>query len=221
MAISFQYNHHNMLNRWATRMRENPWRFNQFEDPFAGTTRPTQRTTKSVFFQKHREELAQALESAFDLVTYYLGYYPKPTFTEDIVLSLNPKYSWWDQTLTIPVRHLIQFGKAKYKTPTIGHTYVPITLALDQLETTTVFIPGYKVTLTLPSDEDRNILSLQNKYRFFISPPTTTMIDTAMQDNMLLTQTYGEITENNGTYTYSFIIPAWEQVNYQGRWNDL
>lgn len=219
MAISFQYNHHNLLNRWAMRMGENPWRFNQFEVPdFA--PQPAQKTRRPTpYLQKHREELAQALESAFDVVKYYLGYFPKPTFTKDVVLTIKDDEPWWGQTFKIPERHLIQFGKAKYTASSITPDYTQ----RQSVDSNGNRPPGYQVSLTLPENlasEDRTILKLQDKYRFFLQPPSQYQISSPTWENMLLTQMFATLTDNNGVYTYSFIVPAWDLVNYEGRWED-
>ena len=213
MAISVQYNHYGLLNRWPLRMSESQWRFNIFSDDSGRL-----RTLRTVYFQKHREALAEALGSSFELAKFYLGYNPSPAFTEDYVIHFNERYPWWQQSLHIPERKLIGFGKPKYEEVSINPTYT----AIEKSDTS--FVPGYQVSLDIPSDvsvEDRTYKKLRDRYRFFLSPSAEYQTSVVQQENLLLTHTYPIIQTQGDVTTYSFIIPAWELVNYEDRFDDF
>ena len=105
MSFSTEVYSHNLLHAWQVRNLESPWRFNQVTD-----TTINYPAHKPVYLQHHREVIAHALATAFDTFTFYIGFFPQPTYTVDEVIHLDMRDDWWDQKLSISKRYLIEFG---------------------------------------------------------------------------------------------------------------
>ena len=79
MAISKYVPVYGLLNAWQRINREDIWRFNQA----AGQGAPLGECP--VYLQDDREQIAEALNEAFHLFTSYLGYYPRPLWSEETI----------------------------------------------------------------------------------------------------------------------------------------
>ena len=245
MAISFYHNHYHLLDRWPVRMGESPWFFNQFKLPSVATGQENQddpdlvySTSGSrprVWFQTDREFLAEALNNAFEQATELLGYFPQPTFVENELINIDCNRPWWEQEITLPRRKLIRIGSVSYRSTDIEVDYVKINLAKSRR------VPGYGVGVCLPEGIDAEKISvpqLKNKFHFALTG-SDSVNEVGMDDkqSLLLTQVNPFIRKGNmattsllvsdtltctaeGDYQYWFIIPAWELVNHNERFND-
>lgn len=94
---------HTMLNSWQRRLSESIWAFNQVTNPGANPG------NCPVYTQDERDELADALYYAWEMMTEYLGTFPRPIWTtKRLQLGSNPIYEL--QKLHTAKGHLIEFG---------------------------------------------------------------------------------------------------------------
>lgn len=104
MAISEIAPVYELLNSWQRMNREDIWHFNQA----AGAGAPLGEC--AVYIQDDREQIAEALNEAFQLFTSYLGYYPRPVWTEETI-RLGAGQPWQLQRLKVKHGYLIEFGQ--------------------------------------------------------------------------------------------------------------
>jgi len=71
--------HFNLLNRWPVVMEESPWHFNQL----AGANAPLTAPCDEVYTQYERDDIADGLNLAVELVSEELGFYPHPVWITD------------------------------------------------------------------------------------------------------------------------------------------
>ena len=188
MALSFYHNHRNLLDRWAVRMGENEWFFNQFKIPTISATgseevngHSTVGTRYGLYYQVHREEIAEALGQAYDDVAELLGYYPRPTFIKDEVINLRRRRVWWDQDIVLKRRYIKRVGTYTYNSAEYTHydpsdkpateSDIASTLYWQQIklrsgsETVSARqVPGYRMAFVLPEGAPISIPELKEKY---------------------------------------------------------
>jgi hypothetical protein len=88
--------HFAMLNRWPVVMQENPWHFNQL----AGANAPLSEPCDEVYIQQNRDDIADGLNLAVEMVSEELGFYPRPVWLTDR-LKLGHGYPMeWQQLKT-------------------------------------------------------------------------------------------------------------------------
>lgn len=104
MAISEYVPVYNLLNAWQRINQESIWRFNQA----AGTGAPLGECP--VYIQDDREQIAEALNDAWQLFTTYLGYYPSPVWTSETI-RLGGGRPYQLQRLAAKVGYLVEFGQ--------------------------------------------------------------------------------------------------------------
>ncbi len=104
MAISKYVPVYGLLNAWQRINREDVWHFGQC----AGQGAPLGDCT--VYIQEDRESIADALNEAFNLFTTYLGYYPRPTWSEQTI-RLGGGVPYQLQRLKAEHGYLIEFGQ--------------------------------------------------------------------------------------------------------------
>ena len=199
MAISFEIDAYGLLNRWPVRILESPWLFNQFEDK-------RKKTLNTVYFQRHREIVARALHEAFKTVTFYLGFFPKPTYTYNQMIPFYQRQPWLSQKLNVGRRHLVQFGMP---------VFTPLSDSMIQIGPDFHISDGIKqyvnVSITLPdADTSLSIRELKDKYRFFLQADGIT----SPYIYRLQLSTQRVHTEEDGEdLKLKMQIPAWELVN--------
>ena len=170
MAISFDVFAHNLMHRWQERQLESGWRFNQMLDP---TPYGDGIRSPSVYYQHHREVIAHALTSAFKQATRMLGYYPQPTYSEDVIIPIKRRKIWNKDTFNIGKPYAIDFGKedlgisVEYTlgtSPTFDSNGIPdtdlITFTVNEGQTFSHF-QNLKILINTGSD-DRNRRRLFN-----------------------------------------------------------
>ena len=111
MPISFAVDSHGLLKRWQVRFQEDPFTFNQVTSPGDGAPFPDGHLT--VYVQEDRERLAQAIHNAFNIMAFWLGYFPKPMWVEDEVIDFSSNDYWYDQRLRLDKAWLDDFGKRR------------------------------------------------------------------------------------------------------------
>lgn len=94
MAIS-DIENYGLLNRWAIRMTENIYHFNQL----AGANAPLTNAGDYVYVQHERQALADSISEVMPLFVSYAGFYPRPEFVHERVLfrrghDLTLKYGY-------------------------------------------------------------------------------------------------------------------------------
>lgn len=104
MAISKQLKVYQLLNAWPEICLQDAWHFNQALGNGAPLTHGC-----GVFIQSDREQIARALNQAFNNLSAYLGFFPSPQWhTQRVFFGGGRPYSW--QTLQADYGHLIEFG---------------------------------------------------------------------------------------------------------------
>lgn len=107
--------HFGLLNRWPVVMRENPWHFNQL----AGANAPLSEPCDEVYIQTDRDDIADGLNLAVELVSAELGFYPRPVWLVDRLkighgypMEWQPlKTSWgYIEEFSIRTKSLIEAG---------------------------------------------------------------------------------------------------------------
>lgn len=97
--------HFSMLNRWPKIMEENPWHFNQL----AGANAPLTAPCDEVYVQDERDDIANGLNLAVELVSEELGFYPRPLwFTQRLDLGHGDPMEW--QILKTEWGYLTEFS---------------------------------------------------------------------------------------------------------------
>jgi hypothetical protein len=97
--------HFTLLNSWPIIMRYNPWNFNQISGPGAPLSKPGE----EVSIQSERDDIADALNQAGELVTEALGFFPRPMwYSESIPLGMGNPYEF--QTLRTTHGYLEEFS---------------------------------------------------------------------------------------------------------------
>lgn len=76
MAVSFTIPTYRTLNMWQRTMGENIWRFNQV----LGSGVALKEGGKPVYVQPSRDEITSTLSQAWDMLSAYLGYFPRPIY---------------------------------------------------------------------------------------------------------------------------------------------
>jgi hypothetical protein len=104
MAVSYTSNVYGLLNAWQRINQEGIWRFNQD----AGTGAPLQDC--SVYIQQDREQIAEALNTAWHAFSEYLGYFPRPVWTSETV-RLGRGYPYQFQRLRASHGYITEFGQ--------------------------------------------------------------------------------------------------------------
>ena len=236
MAVSFNWNHHGLLDRWQIRMHESPWVFNQFSQadlPAKHKVR-TNRARGEVYSQSQREDIAAALHNSFEQVTDILGYYPQPTYTEKEVIrfsrsdvrSGDPLF--WRGAFDDPTRYrtqkrkLIRFGnKVLTEVPQrSGQTNYEV-----NSKNLSSGIPGYEIRVFLNqySPEDPPFLNIvKGEYYFSLKNFGFSTLDD--KQRFRLSEYNPRIQRLGGgqiNYDYLVDIPAWELVNLNHRFNDF
>ena len=181
---------HDLLHFWQSRMYESHWRFNQFED--LNYRYPA---GKPVYLQAHRDFIATALASSFDTTSYYLGFFPRPTYVVNENIHLNMEKAYYDQVLKLPRRYLVEFGfrddQLLYSRPV---TFLDLEDEADIEDTARIYV--------YEDDFDNTISDLFLAFR-----------DRELYDGFI------NITENNEQYNIPFIryLPRLgEEVALQG-----
>lgn len=104
MAISESYPTRGLLNAWQRINQERIFQFNQA----AGTGAPLGEC--GVYIQQDREQLAESLLDAWNMMTTWLGYFPQPTwYSEDVRLGKGSP--WQLQTLRTKYGRFIEWGQ--------------------------------------------------------------------------------------------------------------
>ncbi len=107
MAISKQYTHYGLLNRWAEILNVEAMHFNQA----AGAGAPfVNDACREVWIQFEREHVARALGNAGNKMKTALGFSPSPVFESEIIpLGRGTPYQF--QHLQTKTGKLIEFGQ--------------------------------------------------------------------------------------------------------------
>lgn len=93
-----------LLDRWKTRMGQQPYQFQQMNDGYADYS-------PEVWIQRERDELANALINEINRFNFWLGYNPLPLYHEEVI-HFNTSKAWYNQTLkTGESSRLIEFGQ--------------------------------------------------------------------------------------------------------------
>ena len=222
MAYSFYHNHHGLLDRWAIRMGQNQYTFNQLKEPSSGSTSVVRNS--KVFHQVHREMVAEALSRAFDEVSDLLGYFPQPTFIEREVIRLRknprdvPNRYWWNQEITLRRRKLIRFT-------TVG-TLESVPSEPDG-RINVAYTPK-RSTVTLKNVEKNDITELKDKVIFSLlqgerklSEDTDSISPISDTNLLTISKTNPYITVNGNGYDYNFQVPVWNLVRYPARFQEF
>jgi hypothetical protein len=84
-------NHYGLLNRWPVTMFENPYHFNQL----AGANAPLSEPCDEVYIQQNRDDIADGLNLAVEMIAHELGFYPRPVWiTERLTLGHGWPMEW-------------------------------------------------------------------------------------------------------------------------------
>ena len=237
MAVSFNWNHHGLLDRWQIRMHESPWVFNQFTQadlPAKYKVRNT-KARDEVYSQTQREDIAAALHNSFEQVTDILGYYPQPTYTEKEVIrfsrsdvrSGDPLF--WRGAFDDPARYriqkrkLIRFGNKVFtEVPQSAGRSTNYAMTSKKLVDG---VPGYQVNVYLNEYTQPNRPSLKDimeQYYFSLRNLGYSTLQDKKSFN-LRTHYPRIVPVGGGSLTYDYVVNilAWELVNLNHRYNEL
>lgn len=104
MAISKTTQTYGLLNAWQSICTEDIWRFNQIEGDGA------QSSACAVYVQDEREQIARSLRQSWDRITTYLGYFPRPIWTSEVI-RLGRGRPWQLQHLRTHYGYVQAFGQ--------------------------------------------------------------------------------------------------------------
>lgn len=99
-------NHFKLLNRWPHQMHENAWHFNQITG--AGPA-PLTAPCDEVYIQFDRDNIADGLNQAVEMMAEVMGFYPRPTWVNERVF-IGRGYPQQLQTLNLRWGYIQEFG---------------------------------------------------------------------------------------------------------------
>lgn len=105
MAVS-KFDHYGLLDVWREVMFESKYHFNQV----VGEGAPANSDCPNVYIQTLRDNIAIAMNQAWNMAVHYTGYNPTPIW-EDVKLPLKRGRPWQLQTLRIPRRYITAIGQ--------------------------------------------------------------------------------------------------------------
>ena len=106
MAVSYTTPTHRTLNLWQRTMGENIWRYNQVLG--AGVALKDGGTP--IYVQPDRDEIASTLAQSWDILSHYLGYFPRPIYVGERI-PINRANPYQFQTLRTKWGYVQAYGQ--------------------------------------------------------------------------------------------------------------